>query len=182
MGVEASTPRSSGRNAAKLALDGGRSVREVARELGVNHESGWRYTAAPSVELAAGWRPVGRQRRLIAATTLSSNLSPAGARAAVQGAQLTPSRLGTSCGSAERCAADRANPGRRRPAERDLRDGASLRGDAPSPSGMSTPARPQAQADFWNPQGRTAQMSPGRGRAAALTADGARGGQGGVVR
>ena len=38
-GVEASTPRSFRRNGAKLALDGGRSIRDVVRELGTNPET-----------------------------------------------------------------------------------------------------------------------------------------------
>jgi transposase-like protein len=37
-GVEASTEEFR-RNAAKLALDGGRSIRDAARELGINHKT-----------------------------------------------------------------------------------------------------------------------------------------------
>jgi transposase-like protein len=39
MGRRSKYPEEFRRNAAKLALDGGRSVRDVARELGVNHET-----------------------------------------------------------------------------------------------------------------------------------------------
>jgi transposase len=39
MGRRSKYPEEFRRNAAKLALEGGRSVREVARELGVNHET-----------------------------------------------------------------------------------------------------------------------------------------------
>jgi transposase len=39
MGRRSKYPEEFRRNAAKLALDGGRSIREVARELGVNHET-----------------------------------------------------------------------------------------------------------------------------------------------
>jgi transposase len=38
-GVEAKYPEEFRRNAAELALDGGQSVRDVARELGVNYET-----------------------------------------------------------------------------------------------------------------------------------------------
>ena len=39
MGRRSKYPEEFRRNAAKLALDGGHSIREVARELGVNHET-----------------------------------------------------------------------------------------------------------------------------------------------
>ncbi|MEV1296173.1 transposase, partial [Pseudonocardia sp. NPDC049635] len=39
MGRRSRYPEEFRRNAAELALDGGRSVRDVARELGVNHET-----------------------------------------------------------------------------------------------------------------------------------------------
>jgi transposase len=39
MGRRSKYPEEFRRNAAKLALDGGRSIRDVARELGVNHET-----------------------------------------------------------------------------------------------------------------------------------------------
>ncbi|GAA0910699.1 transposase [Pseudonocardia zijingensis] len=39
MGRRSKYPEEFRRNAAQLALDGGRSIRDVARELGVNHET-----------------------------------------------------------------------------------------------------------------------------------------------
>ena len=38
MGRRSKYPEQFRRNAAKLALDGGRPIRDVARELGINHE------------------------------------------------------------------------------------------------------------------------------------------------
>ncbi|WP_219420567.1 transposase, partial [Pseudonocardia nigra] len=38
-GASKQVPGEFRRNAAQLALDGGRSIRDVARELGINHET-----------------------------------------------------------------------------------------------------------------------------------------------
>jgi transposase len=61
-GVVASTLRSSAA-AAKLALDGGRSIREVARELGVNHETLRNWVDALRRERRDGPAAVGGEER-----------------------------------------------------------------------------------------------------------------------
>ncbi|MBW0107275.1 transposase [Pseudonocardia sp. KRD-182] len=51
------------RNAAKLALDGGRSIREVARELGINHETLRNWVEALRRERRDGPAAVGGEER-----------------------------------------------------------------------------------------------------------------------
>jgi len=63
MGRRSKYPEEFRRNAAKLALDGGRSVREVARELGVNHETLRNWVEALRRERRDGPAAVGGEER-----------------------------------------------------------------------------------------------------------------------
>ena len=63
MGRRSKYPEEVRRNAAKLALDGGRSLREVARELGVNHETLRNWVEALRRERRDGPAAVGGEER-----------------------------------------------------------------------------------------------------------------------
>ena len=63
MGRRSRYPEEFRRDAAKLALDGGRSVREVARELGINHETLRNWVEALRRERRDGPAAVGGEER-----------------------------------------------------------------------------------------------------------------------
>src|SRR3954453_3051042 len=100
MGRRSKYPEEVRRNAAKLALDGGRSVREVARELGVNHETLRNWVEALRCDRRDGPAAVGCAPAVAAPNHRPAGLGPRhGVLCSGAGWRWSPAHLATPLGT-----------------------------------------------------------------------------------